>query len=315
MVEGGRFEIYCAFTRTGGSNPPLSAPFDSIQTRFCCGEVTEWLKVHDWNSCVGQLTGGSNPPLSATFRSIAAGEGRGPATVSREPRQAGNGATVASDTGRRSPRLSPQRWIVLVNHTALMCSLVASLLTGGCGARRVPASARLLPSCPDGAAWVEERTESGCQRRDGTWHGLWVRSSPTGQRAEDAMYVDGVRSGPAHSFDETGALVASGLYQAGLRNGPWSWWWPDGSPQTVGAYVAGIETGTWTTWWPNGNKQSEGPMVEGGRHGAWRQWHLRGQLAAEGVYEHGERVGDWSFLDPQGESLTEAAFDARYAID
>jgi hypothetical protein len=30
------------------------------------GEVTEWLKVHDWNSCVGQLTGGSNPPLSAT---------------------------------------------------------------------------------------------------------------------------------------------------------------------------------------------------------------------------------------------------------
>ncbi len=29
------------------------------------GEVTEWLKVHDWNSCVGQLTGGSNPPLSA----------------------------------------------------------------------------------------------------------------------------------------------------------------------------------------------------------------------------------------------------------
>ena len=32
------------------------------------GEVTEWLKVHDWNSCVGQLTGGSNPPLSAILR-------------------------------------------------------------------------------------------------------------------------------------------------------------------------------------------------------------------------------------------------------
>ena len=31
-----------------------------------CGEVTEWPKVHDWKSCVGQPpTVGSNPTLSA----------------------------------------------------------------------------------------------------------------------------------------------------------------------------------------------------------------------------------------------------------
>ena len=66
MVEGGRFEIYCARSRTRGSNPRLSATYLWAQI---FGEVTEWLKVHDWNSCVGQLTGGSNPPLSApTFK-------------------------------------------------------------------------------------------------------------------------------------------------------------------------------------------------------------------------------------------------------
>ena len=67
MVEGGRFEIYCAFARTGGSNPPLSSTvgFALRKGRMFYGEVTEWLKVRDWNSRVGQLTGGSNPPLSA----------------------------------------------------------------------------------------------------------------------------------------------------------------------------------------------------------------------------------------------------------
>jgi len=50
---------------------PISPHFfaRSISIEFR-GEVTEWLKVHDWNSCVGQLTGGSNPPLSATHRSF-----------------------------------------------------------------------------------------------------------------------------------------------------------------------------------------------------------------------------------------------------
>ena len=30
------------------------------------GEVTERLKVHAWNACVGKLTEGSNPSLTAT---------------------------------------------------------------------------------------------------------------------------------------------------------------------------------------------------------------------------------------------------------
>ena len=67
MVEGAGFEIPCACKRTQGSNPCLSATFHPIRTPEppLPGEVTEWLKVHDWNSCVGQLTEGSNPSLSA----------------------------------------------------------------------------------------------------------------------------------------------------------------------------------------------------------------------------------------------------------
>ena len=67
--------------------------------------MTEWLKVHGWNPCVGQLTGGSNPPLSATF--IVQSEGRAPETGAREPRQVREEATVAMFLGLWVARLSP----------------------------------------------------------------------------------------------------------------------------------------------------------------------------------------------------------------
>ena len=98
VVEGGRFEIYFGCKLNAGSNPASSASNSR-------GEVTEWLKVHGWNPCVGQLTGGSNPPLSAIF--IDRCEGRVPKTGTREPRQVREEATVAASPGLRITRLSP----------------------------------------------------------------------------------------------------------------------------------------------------------------------------------------------------------------
>jgi hypothetical protein len=92
VVEGARFEISCARSRTQGSNPCLSAPSQPF------GEVTEWLKVLAWNASVGQLTGGSNPPLSVPLF-IVLGEGRDPQTGSREPRQVREEATVVGLLG------------------------------------------------------------------------------------------------------------------------------------------------------------------------------------------------------------------------
>ena len=47
-----------------GVRIPVSPPH-CIDWTADIGEVTEWTKVHDWKSCVGQLTEGSNPSLSA----------------------------------------------------------------------------------------------------------------------------------------------------------------------------------------------------------------------------------------------------------
>ncbi len=63
------------------------------------GGVTEWTKVRDWKSRVRQRTVGSNPTLSAILRLVAVGDGRAPATGTREPRQAWKGATVVGTPG------------------------------------------------------------------------------------------------------------------------------------------------------------------------------------------------------------------------
>ena len=49
MVERAGLENQCGCTVTVGSNPTLSAIYQS----GICGEMTEWSKVHDWKSCVG----------------------------------------------------------------------------------------------------------------------------------------------------------------------------------------------------------------------------------------------------------------------
>ena len=268
--------------------------------------MTEWLKVHDWNSCVGQLTGGSNPPLSATLRSIAAGEGRGPATVSREPRQAGNGATVASDSGRRSPRLSPARWIIL--------GALLGPFSGACTNKIPPEPLGLTDACPPGAAVHDTVRESACLLDDGTRHGRTVRKGPSGRVVEEIRYRDGQRHGDYHRLRDDGSLEVAGGYVDGLRDGAWQWWWPDGTPQTVGAYAEGVEVGEWTTYWPTGIPQAEGEMVDGARHGPWTFWHHQRQVAAEGVFALGERVGAWSFFDPQGEPVDAATYDERWAL-
>ncbi len=52
-------------TFSSAATASKSAPMGADEDEFDPGEVSEWSKVHDWKSCVGQPTAGSNPALSA----------------------------------------------------------------------------------------------------------------------------------------------------------------------------------------------------------------------------------------------------------
>ena len=93
MDEGGRFEIYCGFTPTVGSNPTLSALRRRSEQQCELGGMTEWTKVLAWKASVRQRTVGSNPTLSATLLApdgVMAGSSRlktmNPARPGREQR-------------------------------------------------------------------------------------------------------------------------------------------------------------------------------------------------------------------------------------
>ena len=309
MVEGGRFEIYCTCERTGGSNPPLSSSRASRAFAICPGEVTEWLKVHDWKSCVGQLTGGSNPPLSARIEleSIVGGEGRGPETETREPRQVRKEATVALVSEHRCPRLSPRRWILL-----------SLALLAGCPAKVPPRPSNAPPVllCEAGTAEVLAGSyEQWCARPDGTRHGLWLRWHPSRERAEQVAYVDGFQQGPYRKWDSAGNVVSEGDYDAGVKVGAWVWRYASGRPQIEGSFADGHEDGTWIAWWSGGVKLSEGDWSSGDRVGVWQYWHPNGYDAARGTYVGSAKQDDWQYWDPDGNVLEAEAFAGRYPYE
>ncbi len=99
MVEGARLEIWCGESHRGFESHPLrkssprNSPHRARQPR-APGEVSEWSKVQDWKSCVGQPTVGSNPPSPHRPEQSAL---MPRATVSRKPRQDRKVATVARE--------------------------------------------------------------------------------------------------------------------------------------------------------------------------------------------------------------------------
>ena len=105
MDEGGRFEIYCGFTPTVGSNPTLSAlrreASDSVNRRD--DRVDEGARLE--SECAATYRGFE----SHSFRHTACArwrDGRVLSTEDHESRQARKGATVVGHSGRGAARSS-----------------------------------------------------------------------------------------------------------------------------------------------------------------------------------------------------------------
>ena len=103
MVEGGRFEIYCRRSSTGGSNPPLSAHLRLDEGRG--DRVAEGARLEI--VCGATHRGFESPSLRHLVCMILwSDEGRVPRLEIREPRQVREEATVAVPSGLGSARLS-----------------------------------------------------------------------------------------------------------------------------------------------------------------------------------------------------------------
>jgi len=234
------------------------------------------------------------------------GEGRGPKTGSREPRQVREEATVAVRSGLRClPALSsvfePIVWLMVV-------------VLVGCSGRSGTRSVSSLPvlGCPENTREVVRALEQWCERdgvRQGPWRG-W--HSPVLVRGE-GRYEDGRRYGLWTEWYDNGSRKSSGSYGgAGLRQGAWSWWFADGVPSAVGSYEGGDAHGAWTHWYPTGARASAGTYLHGENDGDWSFWHPSGALRAAGLFARGEQLPGWRFSDEDGHPMTESQHLAAY---
>ena len=104
MDEGGRFEIYCGFTPTVGSNPTLSALWrasDSVKWRD--DRVDEGARLE--SECAATYRGFESHSLRHTVCARWR-DGRVLSTEDHESRQARKGATVVGHSGRGVARSS-----------------------------------------------------------------------------------------------------------------------------------------------------------------------------------------------------------------
>ena len=267
--------------------------------------MTEWLKVHGWNPCVGQLTGGSNPPLSAIF--IVQSEGRALETGARELRQVREEATVAMFLGLWVARLSP---CTIKNgyNTDTMRQYPFIIILGllGCGGKQstirfvhdVPHLGCASPSVMQSAAGG---LKQWCEALDGVEAGPYREYFPNREQSVEGAFQEGLRHGVWREWHPNGVRKVEGHYQAGRRTDAWRWWTMDGKVFQEGGYVDGKEYGTWTNYWPTGRKQAEGNYRSGDRIGKWMEWHSNGQRAAEGLYIEGAKGPDWAYWDRSGQ--------------
>lgn len=142
-----------------------------------------------------------------------------------------------------------------------------------------------LVGCPPGTSYVkvdvpEGGAEAWCDR-NGTKHGSYLKTWPTGTARE------------------------RGVYAGGQQDGPWTTTHTDGSVESRGTWDHGRQIGPWTWYWPNGKKKEEGDYVNGRRLGDWVEYGDDGRKLAEGMYRNGQKEGSWTIFQPGSDGVVD----------
>lgn len=187
---------------------------------------------------------------------------------------------------------------------------------------KVPAEAlRIEPVCPGGAELRREVLSSGNVRAecraalDGggsqragplvTWH-------PNGLRMMQVAFVNGVPSGNAVMWDESGRKSGEGPFNEKFEQvGTWTEWNEQTSHLGVveknGRFVNGVREGDWTI--TTGAGQTEkGRYLHGKEDGAWVLMDASGTVLAETMFKNGVKK---KVIGHTGKSTRTCTYDAK----
>lgn len=112
-----------------------------------------------------------------------------------------------------------------------------------------------------------------------TKHGLHTSFYPSGEKAREVNFVNGLSQG----------LVTS--------------WYMDGQKSSEVTYVDGNRTGTEFGWHQNGQKQYEIPWVNNVKNGLQTEWHQNGQKLLEVIFVNDLMHGTFTKWDENGKII------------
>lgn len=147
-----------------------------------------------------------------------------------------------------------------------------------------PEAAGLPPfvACPDGAVLKDDPQVSFgraefCEK-DGKKDGRFTRYWPTGAKAEEAEFIDGLQEGPYFTWDQNGQLTETGPFKDGKREGYFRSY-QDGKLAFEGDFSADVQNGRFAAWHGTGAKQGEGTFRHGEPCGVFHCWEDDGSPA------------------------------------
>jgi len=146
-------------------------------------------------------------------------------------------------------------------------------------------------------------------------HGVRETRSMLGLPLLRAIYVNGLREGPATEFGASGARLAEGVYHQDRKQGTWTLYGREDLPTAIEPYEGGVlegqgrlfepagtlseeityhrgkREGPATEYWSSGIPRAKGLYAGGNKQGPWEEWNAAGVLIRRTQWEAGKKVG------------------------
>jgi len=157
----------------------------------------------------------------------------------------------------------------------------------------------IIAGCGGNLETVETKDEFGNQIRftrsktDSLKQGAYLVLDATGQKMEEANYVDDQLHGERRLYGEGGVLDIVERYVDGAFDGLYQKFHPNGQVKFEASYITGILSGETKSYYESGQLKEIVAFKNNEENGPFEEYHPNGKIKAKGQYldgdnEHGE---------------------------
>ena len=115
--------------------------------------------------------------------------------------------------------------------------------------------------------------------------GLYTAFYPSGEKYEEANYLNDTLHGERKLYYESGDLELVENYNMGAIDAAFNRYFQDGTLQQEGVYKDNIAVGEWKKYYKNGQLEELVTLVDNEENGPFQEFYENGNMKAEGNYK------------------------------